>query len=202
MSWMKQHKTLCLHILSIVLAAVLLFLLYHHLNPPQTITQETQEQAETVQGIQTAAQAAQVPIDSQQAPTAAQEIKRIADSGTAQNYVTYTTVQQAPAAEKAAQDKAGADFSIVTNRDSPGKTAADLSKLPASTPVTLNQYNVQAYKKVLHTIEIAPDIQNKSIDEVGYTVSRKISSDGKYIGIGATYSIDEHKTMVKVSYTW
>lgn len=202
MSWMKQHKTLCLHILSIVLAAVLLFLLYHHLNPPQTITQETQEQAETVQGIQTAAQAAQVPIDSQQAPTAAQEIKRIADSGTAQNYVTYTTVQQAPAAEKAAQDKAGADFSIVTNRDSPGKTAADLSKLPASTPVTLNQYNVQAYKKVLHTIEIAPDIQNKSIDEVGYTVSRKISSDGKYIGIGATYNIDEHKTMVKVSYTW
>lgn len=202
MSWMKQHKTLCLHILSIVLAAVLLFLLYHHLNPPQTITQETQEQAETVQGIQTAAQAAQVPIDSQQAQTAAQEIKRIADSGTAQNYVTYTTVQQAPAAEKAAQDKAGADFSIVTNRDSPGKTAADLSKLPASTPVTLNQYNVQAYKKVLHTIEIAPDIQNKSIDEVGYTVSRKISSDGKYIGIGATYNIDEHKTMVKVSYTW
>lgn len=202
MSWMKQHKTLCLHILSIVLAAVLLFLLYHHLNPPQTITQETQEQAETVQGIQTAAQAAQVPIDSQQAPTAAQEIKRIADSGTAQNYVTYTTVQQAPAAEKAAQDKAGADFSIVTNRDSPGKTAADLSKLPASTPVTLNQYNVQAYKKVLHTIEIAPDIQNKTIDEVGYTVSRKISSDGKYIGIGATYNIDEHKTMVKVSYTW
>ena len=201
MSWMKQHKTLCLHIIGIVLAAVLLFLLYHHLNPPQTITQETQEQAETVQGIQTAAQAAQVPIDNQQAQTAAQEIKRIADSGTAPSYVTYTTVQQAPAAEKAAQEKAGADFSIVTNKDSPGKTA-DLSKLPASTPVTLNQYNVQAYKKVLHTIEIAPDIHDKSIDEVGYTVSRKISSDGKYIGIGATYNIDDHKTMVKLSYTW
>lgn len=201
MSWMKQHKTLCLHILSIVLAAVLLFLLYHHLNPPQTITRETQEQAETTQGIQTAAQAAQVPIDIQQAHTAAQEIKRIADSGTAPSYVTYTTVQQAPAAEKAAQEKAGADFSIVTNKDSPGKTA-DLSKMPASTPVTLNQYNVQAYKKVLHTIDIAPDIRNKTIDEVGYTVSRKISSDGKYIGIGATYNIDEHKTMVKVSYTW
>ena len=201
MSWLREHKTVCLHVIGIVLAAVLLFLLYHHLNPPQTITQETQEQAETVQGIQTAAQAAQVPIDSQQAQTAAQEIKRIADSGTAPSYVTYTTVQQAPAAEKAAQEKAGADFSIVTNKDSPGKTA-DLSKLSASTPVTLNQYNVQAYKKVLHTIEIAPDIQNKTIDEVGYTVSRKISSDGKYLGIGASYNLDEHKTMVKVSYTW
>ena len=201
MSWLREHKTVCLHVIGIVLAAVLFFLLYHHLNPPQTITQETQEQAETVQGIQTAAQAAQVPIDSQQAQTAAQEIKRIADSGTAPSYVTYTTVQQAPAAEKAAQEKAGADFSIVTNKDSPGKTA-DLSKLPASTPVTLNQYNVQAYKKVLHTIEIAPDIQNKTIDEVGYTVSRKISSDGKYLGIGASYNLDEHKTMVKVSYTW
>ena len=201
MSWMKEHKTVCLYVIGIVLAAVLLLLFYKHLNHPQTITQETQEQAETVQGIQTAAQAAQVPIDSQQAQTAAQEIKRIADSGTAPSYVTYTTVQQAPAAEKAAQEKAGADFSIVTNKDSPGKTV-DLSKLSASTPVTLNQYNVQAYKKVLHTIEIAPDIQNKSIDEVGYTVSRKISSDGKYLGIGATYNIDEHKTMVKVSYTW
>ena len=201
MSWLREHKTVCLHVIGIVLAAVLLFLLYHHLNPPQTITQETQEQAETAQGIQTAAQAAQVPIDSQQAQTAAQEIKRITGSGTAPNYITYTTVQQAPAAEKAAQEKAGADFSIVTNKDSPG-TTADLSKLPASTPVTLNQYNVQAYKKVLHTIEIAPDIQNKTIDEVGYTVSRKISSDGKYIGIGATYNIDDHKTMVKLSYTW
>lgn len=201
MSWLREHKTVCLHILGIALAAVLLFLLYHHLNPPQTITQETQEQAETTQGIQTAAQAAQVPIDSQQAQTAAQEIKRIAESGTSPNYVTYTTVQQAPAAEKAAQEKAGADFSIVTNKDSPDKTA-DLSSLPASTPVTLNQYNIQAYKKVLHTIDIAPDIQNKTIDEVGYTVSRKISSNGKYIGIGATYNIDEHKTMVKVSYTW
>lgn len=201
MSWLREHKTVCLHVIGIVLAAVLLFLLYHHLNPPQTITQETQEQAETTQGIQTAAQAAQVPIDSQQAQTAAQEIKRITGSGTAPNYITYTTVQQAPAAEKAAQEKAGADFSIVTNKDSPG-TTADLSNLPASTPVTLNQYNVQAYKKVLHTIEIAPDIQNKTIDEVGYTVSRKISSDGKYLGIGATYNIDEHKTMVKVSYTW
>ena len=201
MSWLREHKTVCLHVIGIVLAAVLLFLLYHHLNPPQTITHETQEQAETVQGIQTAAQAAQLQIDSQQAQTAAQEIKRIADSGTAPSYVTYTTVQQAPAAEKAAQEKAGANFSIVTNKDSPSKTA-DISNLPASTPVTLNQYNVQAYKKVLHTIEIAPDIQNKTIDEVGYTVSRKISSDGKYIGIGATYNIDEHKTMVKVSYTW
>ena len=201
MNWIKQHKTICLHVIGIILTAVLLFLLYHHLNPPQTITQETQEQAETTQGIQTAAQAAQVPIDSQQAQTAAQEIKRIAESGTSPNYVTYTTVQQAPAAEKAAQEKAGADFSIVTNKDSPVK-AADISNLPASTPVTLNQYNVQAYKKVLHTIEIAPDIQKKSIDEVGYTVSRKISSDGKYLGIGATYNIDEHKTMVKVSYTW
>ena len=201
MSWLREHKTVCLHVIGIVLAAVLLFLLYHHLNPPQTITQETQEQAETAQGIQTAAQAAQVPIDSQQAQTAAQEIKRIADSGTDPSYVTYTIVQQAPAAEKAAQEKAGADFSIVTNKDSPGKTV-DLSKLSASTPVTLNQYNVQAYKKVLHTIEIAPDIQNKTIDEVGYTVSRKISSDGKYLGIGASYNLDEHKTMVKVSYTW
>ena len=69
----------------------------------------------------------------------------------------------------------------------------------------MNQYNVQAYKKVLHTIEIAPDIDAagvSGINEVCYTVSRKITGDGKYIGIGASYNIDDHKTMVKLSYTW
>jgi hypothetical protein len=42
----------------------------------------------------------------------------------------------------------------------------------------------------------------KGVDEVGYTVSKKISKDGKYIGVGASYNIDDHKTMVKLSYTW
>jgi hypothetical protein len=40
------------------------------------------------------------------------------------------------------------------------------------------------------------------VDEVGYTVSKKISKDGKYIGVGASYNFDDEKAMVKVLYTW
>ena len=43
---------------------------------------------------------------------------------------------------------------------------------------------------------------NKAIGEVGYMVSRKISKDGKYLGVGASYNIDDHKAMAKLSYTW
>ena len=81
----------------------------------------------------------------------------------------------------------------------------DLNKVPASSTVELNQYNVQAYRKVLHTVEVSPDIDAtgvSGINEVGYTVSRKVTGDGKYIGIGASYNKDDHKTMVKLSYTW
>ena len=68
--------------------------------------------------------------------------------------------------------------------------------------VELNQYNVQAYKKVLHTIDVSPDIHNKAIEEVGYMVSRKISKDGKYLGVGVSYNVEDKNTMVHVSYTW
>jgi hypothetical protein len=201
--WIKSHKKIMAYTVGIAVLICAAFLLYRHFLPePQPVTQESEVQAQTPKGVEQAADAAQVPISQEQAADAAQQIKYIYDHGTQPQYIAYTTVQQAPAAEEAARQKAGADFAIITDKKDPAK-AADLSNLPANTPVELNQYNIQAYKSTLHTIEYAP----KSIDDyspgmIGYSVSKKITKDGKYLGVGAEHNFDNHKTYVTVSYTW
>ena len=167
----------------------------------QPVTTESQVQAETPAGVTQAANKAQVGILASQAREAASQIRYIYTNSIIPQYTIKTTGDKAQEAADKAQKAAGADFSIITDKYNPTKQTS-LKTLPTSSTVELNQYNVQAYKKILHTIEVVPDIQNKSVDEVGYMVSRKISNDGKYIGVGASYDIDNHKTMVKLSYTW
>ena len=200
-SWVEAHKNLIVYIVAGAVLICAAFLIYRHFHQPEPVTTESQTQAETPAGVTQAADKAQVSISPSQAQEAASQIKYIYTNSIIPQYTITTTGDKAQEAADKAQEAAGADFSIITNKSAPNEKT-DLKTLPAGSTVELNQYNVQAYKKILHTIEIAPDIQNKTIDEVGYTVSRKISSDGKYIGIGATYNIDDHKTMVKLSYTW
>lgn len=200
-SWVEDHKKLIAYIAAGAVLICAAFLIYRHFHQPEPVTTESQTQAETPAGVEQAADKAQVSISPPQAQEAASQIKYIYTNSIIPQYTITTTGANAEKQAQASQEAAGADFSIVTDKYNPTKQTS-LKTLPASSTVELNQYNVQAYKKILHTIEITPDIQDKSIDEVGYTVSRKISSDGKYIGIGATYNIDDHKTMVKVSYTW
>ena len=200
-SWVEDHKKLIAYIVAGAVLICAAFLIYRHFHQPEPVTTESQVQAETPAGVTQAADKAQVSISPSQAQEAASQIRYIHTNSIIPQYTITTTGSNTEKQAQAAQKAAGADFSIITNKSAP-KEKTDLKTLPAGSTVELNQYNVQAYKKILHTIEVVPDIQNKSVDEVGYTVSRKISSDGKYIGIGATYNIDEHKTMVKVSYTW
>ena len=200
-SWVEAHKKLIAYIAAGAVLICAAFLIYRHFHQPEPVTTESQTQAETPAGVTQAANKAQVDISASQAQEAASQIRYIYTNSIIPQYTITTTGDKAQEAADKAQKAAGADFSIITNKSNPN-TKTDLKTLPASSTVELNQYNVQAYKKILHTIEVVPDIQNKSVDEVGYTVSRKISNDGKYIGIGASYNIDDHKTMVKLSYTW
>ena len=199
--WAKAHKTIVLYAVGIVLVAVLAVVAWRYVHRPEPVTTETQVQAQTVQGVDRAASNAHITLTPDQSQQTADRIKYIYTHDVQPVYTITTTGANTEKQAQAAQKAAGADFSIITNKSAPNEKT-DLKTLPAGSTVELNQYNVQAYKKILHTIEVVPDIQNKTIDEVGYTVSRKISSDGKYIGIGATYNIDDHKTMVKLSYTW
>lgn len=184
----------------IVLVCIAGYAIWHS-HQAQPVTTESQVQAETPAGVTQAANKAQVGISASQAREAASQIRYIYTNSIIPQYTIKTTGDKAQEAAEKAQAAAGADFSIVTNKSAPD-TNVDLKTIPAGSTVELNQYNVKAYKKVLHTIDVSTDIHNKAIGEVGYIVSRKISKDGKYIGIGAIYNIDDKKTMVKVSYTW
>ena len=199
--WAKAHKTIILYAVGILIVVVLAVALWRYTHRPEPVTTESQVQAETVQGITQAAGNTHVQLSTDQAQQAATQIKYIYSHDVQPIYTVTTTGNNAESVAETAQKAAGADFSIITDKYNHTKQTS-LKTLPASSTVELNQYNVQAYKKILHTIEVVPDIQNKSVDEVGYTVSRKISNDGKYIGVGASYNIDDHKTMVKLSYTW
>ena len=172
-----------------------------HSKQAQPVTTESQVQAETPAGVTQAADKAQVSISPYQAREAASQIRYIYTNSIIPQYTIKTTGDKAQEAAEKAQAAAGADFAIVTNKSNPTETT-DLKTLPAGSTVELNQYNVQAYKKVLHTIDVSPDIHNKAIGEVGYMVSRKISKDGKYLGVGVSYNVEDKKTMMHVSYTW
>ena len=114
----------------------------------------------------------------------------------APEYTVQTTGDKAKEASEKAQEAAGADFAIVTNKDTT-QEVKQLDELPADTQVTLNQYNVQAYKKHINTIEYQPTEK-----VVGYTHQWKVSKSGRYMGVGADYDIDDKRIMMKVTYSW
>ena len=202
--WAKAHKTIILYAVGIILAVVLAVVAWRYMHRPDPVTTETQVQAETVQGITQAADNAHITLAPDQSQQTADKIKYIYTHDAQPIYTVTTTGANTEKQAQAAQKAAGADFSIITNKSAPNEKT-DLKTLPAGSTVELNQYNVQAYKKVLHTVEVSPDIDYtgiKGVGEVGYTVSRKVSDSGQYVGVGASYNVENHKTMLKVSYTW
>ena len=174
------------------------FFIYQVLHRPSTnpVTPMTQEQAETRQGVKQASQNAQVKIDDAQAQEIASTIREIRVVEKAPEYTVQTTGDKAQEASQKAQEATGADFAIVTNKDT-AQEVKQLDELPADTQVTLNQYNVQAYKKHINTIEYQPTEK-----VVGYMHQWKVSKSGRYMGVGADYDIDDKRIMMKVTYSW
>lgn len=200
-TWVYAHRRIVSGILFGILAAIVVVLLFRGCKTePQKVTVEPQTQAQSEAGVEKAADNAQVPVSRQQAQDAAQEIRYIYQHDTKPEYTIITTGGDVEKQAQAAQERAGADFSIVASDDG---EKADVASISKDKPVELNQYNVQAYKKVLHTVEVSPDIEGgRGIAEVGYSVSRKVSRDGKYLGVGASYNFDNNKAYVKMTYTW
>lgn len=200
-AWALAHRRIIGGVAFVVLLVVIAVLLFRGCKTePQKVTVEPQTQAQSEAGVEKAADNAQVPVSRQQAQDAAQEIHYIYEHDTKPEYTIITTGGDVEKQAQAAQERAGADFSIVASTDGAPANTASISK---DKPVELNQYNVQAYKQVLHTVEVSPDIEGgRGIAEVGYSVSRKVSSDGKYLGVGASYNFDSNKAYVKMTYTW
>lgn len=200
-AWALAHRRIIGGVVLCVLLVVIAVLLFRGCKTePQKVTVEPQTQAQTEAGVEKAADNAQVPVSRQQAQDAAQEIRYIYQHDNPPEYTIVTTGGDVEKQAQAAQERAGADFSIVASTDGAPANTASISK---DKPVELNQYNVQAYKKVLHTVEVSPDIEGgRGIAEVGYSVSHKVSRDGKYLGVGASYNFDSNKAYVKMTYTW
>ena len=199
-SWVENNKNLIAYIVAGAVLICAAFLIYRHFHQPEPVTTESQTQAETPAGVEQAADRAHVPISNDQAQQAASQIKYIYSHDVQPIYTITTTGSKVQKVAETAQNDAGADLSIITDKSNPNKKI-DVSAIPATSTVELNQYNVQAYKKVLNTVEVGTN-DFHSVDEVGYMVSKKISKDGKYVGVGVSYNVDDEKAMVKVSYTW
>lgn len=200
-TWALAHRRISGGVVLGVLLVVVAVLLFRGCKTdPQKVTVEPQSEAQTETGVEKAADSAQVPVSRQQAQDAAQEIRYIYQHDDPPEYTIVTTGGDVEKQAQAAQKRAGADFSIVASTDGAPANTASISK---DKPVELNQYNVQAYKRVLHTVEVSSDIEGgRGIAEVGYSVSRKVSRDGKYLGVGASYNFDSNKAYVKMTYTW
>jgi Tfp pilus assembly protein PilO len=194
-------------ILSLILFIMICIIGYYgYLNlHTKPITAESQQQAETPAGISLAAHNAKVGMMQDQLDEAAKQIALL------KNKKPDTIIQTVPyEVEKVVikeVEKRGADFGIVADPQHPDKKVdlKEVEKLPASTPVTLNQYNVFAYKKVIRGINVYPKftgIKPTGISEVTYDVSRKISSDGKYIGVVGGYEFEDRKAKIGLRYSF
>lgn len=180
-----------------VIAAALLFIIDTTLKPaPEPVTTMPQQQAETPAGVEKAASNAHIKLDSGQTKQVSETIREIRVTEKEPVYIIQTTGDKAQEVSEKAGEQEKADFSIVTDKDHPEKSI-ELDKLDKNATVNLNQYNVQAYKKHINTIEYYPAEKT-----VGYTHQWKISKNGRYIGAGVDYDTDDQRVMAKITYSW
>ena len=195
-------------ILSLILIVILCiagYFLYQYLNPAQLVTGESQQQAETPVGILLGATNAHIPMIQDQLDEAAAEIARL--KNLPPRYIIQTVPTEVVKTIEVERQKAGADFAIITNPAEPVKVVVlkEVEQLPPLTPVVLNQYNIQAYKKVLSGFNVYPSftgITPTGIGEITADTSRKITKDGKYVGITGGYDFDDKKAKVGLRVTF
>ena len=187
----------------LLIAALGLWLYNRYFKADETIVQESQTTVETPAGVQKAAEKAGVTVDSTQARAVAKEIKYIYETQKEPVYIVKTTGAEVQTAASEARKEAKADFAIITDKNDPDKQVnlAELKK-DKDQPVELNQYNIQAYKPVIRTISIAPDINERGVRQVDFSISKKITKDGQYVGVGVGYDIVDKRALVNLSYSW
>ena len=197
--WILNNKYKTAQIITaVILIALLVFFVVKaweaHITKP--VTTIPQQQVETPAGVENAASNAHVKLDSGQTKQVSETIREIRVTEREPVYIIQTTGDKAQEVSEKASKQEKADFSIVTDKDHSDE-AVELDKLDENETVNLNQYNIQAYKKQLNTIEYQP--WEKTI---GYTHSWKVSKSGKYLGVGADYDIDDKRVLAKVTYSW
>lgn len=191
----------------VVIACVLIsllvggWLIYRAMNKPAEVQGTSQTIAETPTGVKIAADKAGYNINNGQAKEIATAIREIRTESKEPVYVINTTGKEAKAQAEQAKKDNKADFAIITDKNNPDRQV-DLAKLEKEKTVELNQYNIQCYKKYLRQVEVGRS--NDGYNEVGFSISKKITNDGQYIGLGIAdeWKDSDNRIWVKVVYTW
>lgn len=192
--WLTANFEYILGVVLILIAFCLAYFIYDY--NTDKVTTMSQTQAETASKVKKASENANVTIDNGQAKEIATVIKEIRVTEKEPVYIVQTTGDKAKEESEKQAEINNADFAIVTDKDNPDKEI-NLEELDKDSKVTLNQYNIQAYKKHINTIEYQP---TEKI--VGYTHQWRVTKSGRYIGVGADYDIDDKKVYAKVTYSW
>lgn len=195
-----KEKYIFLFVIMLLAMIALGYEVYAYLHPPEPVSSISQHEAQTIHGVKESAEKADVNLDNSQAKEVVEKVKYIYDTKQEPVYIVETVGDKLPIVVEKEKEAVGADFAIVTDPNEPDKEIK-IEELPADTKVELNQYNVQAYKKVLRQVEIGRDISSNNVI-IGASVSRKITNDGKYLGIGIQHETTNNKTYVKAIYTW
>jgi len=182
-------------ILLIIALGISAFLIYKAITKPVEVQGTSQNIVETQTGNKITAEKAGYKIDNGQAKEIATTIREIRTEQREPVYIVTTTGKEAAKESEQARKDNHADYSLVTDKNDPDKKV-ELDKLDKDAKVELNQYNIQAFKKVIRTIDVS---SNK---EATFTVSRKITNDGQYLGIGAGYDWENKRVIAKISYSW
>ena len=187
---------------AVILSVLLGFYFFDKHKPPETETGMSQVQAETEAGINAAAHNAQVPLSATQAKEVVTQIREIHTTEQVPVYVVQSTGSAVSQDVEQAREDNKADFAVVTDPNHPDEEVK-LSNIPTDTVVELNQYNVQAYKSVIRQIEVGKVAGGDGF-MIGGNVSRKITKDGQYLGVGADYirHDGEDIAVVKIIYSF
>ena len=187
---------------AVILSVLLGFYFFDKHKPPEKETGMSQVQAETEAGINTAAHNAQVPLSATQAKEIVTQIREIHTTEQVPVYVVQSTGATASQDVEQAREDNKADFAVVTDLNHP-EQEVKLDELDENAKVELNQYNVQAYKPVIRQIE-AGKVAGGDGFMIGGSVSRKITKDGQYLGVGADYirHDGEDIAVVKIVYSF
>ena len=139
---MKTELKIYGRILVAVLAVGLLVVIYHWAAdkfraPP--VIDTTQQAAQTVQGVQQAAQQVKIPMGQAQAATIAHAVQQ--SVGKQPDQVVPSTGSEWEKTAERIRKKSGADFTMVTDPRRPNEKPA----VKKDEPVNLNVYNIKAF---------------------------------------------------------
>lgn len=173
-----------------LICATIALCVYHFFIAPDKVPIVTSEDIKTGSSVEKIAASSGVKLSSGQAAEVADKIKKAKPAES-----VNTTAGDLKDTAKQMQQQSGSDFAPVV-------TDEDLSKIDKDTPVELQQYHIYAAPKVLREVGLKAGTDGNAVDGISYGIKRRISTEGKYIGVRADYDWKEKEAAVWLTYTY